>query len=110
MADVSALDKENVVAGGKALPKRAAEQEASKGDQAKRKAVLRPSTRFTVPNVQSAADEPSKPQKPVTMGPPPPRVRTAADAEPAVRGPSRWAAPMLSAVGLICPPFLLLTV
>ena len=85
MADVSALEKENVGAAGKALAKRPADGEASKGAQAKKKTILRPSTRFTVPNVQSASSEPAKQPKPAVMGPPPPRVRTAADADPAVR-------------------------
>jgi hypothetical protein len=85
MADLSVLDKENVgiLQPSKSLGKRPAELEAANGEQAKRKAVLRPSTRVTIePN---AGSEQVRDAQPAAMGPPPPRPKPAAIASAAVR-------------------------
>ena len=83
MADAGVLDKENmgVLRPSKSLGKRHAEAEAATDEQAKRKAVLRPSTRVTTG--ANFASEPARNAQPAVMGPPPPRP-PAADAGPAV--------------------------
>lgn len=85
MPEVGVMEKENEGVPSKLLAKRPAEWDGSKGEQAKRKAVLRPSTRHPSSNAQAVAEGPPKQTKPALMGPPPPRAKAAADADTAVR-------------------------
>ncbi|CAL5222807.1 g5226 [Coccomyxa viridis] len=75
MAGVLAEDKENLMPLGalSAHPgKRPNEWNHGNDQDAKRKALLRPSTRFT--NVKENSSSVQQPCKPSTMGPPPPRI------------------------------------
>lgn len=75
MAGVLAADKENLTPHGtlSANPgKRPNEWSHGNDQDAKRKALLRPSTRFH--NVKENSSSVQQPCKPSTMGPPPPRI------------------------------------
>ena len=75
MAGVLAADKENLTPSGtfSANPgKRPNDWSQSNDDNAKRKALLRPSTRFT--NVKENSSNVQQPSKPSAMGPPPPKI------------------------------------
>ena len=75
MAEALVTDKENLTPLGTltAHPgKRPNEWGHSNDENAKRKAVLRPSARFT--NVKDGSSNMQQPVKPSAMGPPPPRV------------------------------------
>lgn len=87
-ADIAVMDKENVTPSGlSTVPvKRAADWEAEKGEPAKKKGGLRPSTR--VSNVANVTKEASHPFKPAVMGPPPSRAPLRTD-DGAKAGPSR---------------------
>ena len=75
MAGVLAADKENLMPLGVLSAqsgKRPNEWNHGNDQDAKRKALLRPSTRFT--NVKENSSSVQQPCKPSTMGPPPPRI------------------------------------
>ena len=75
MAGVLAADKENVTPHGTLsanLGKRPNDWSHGNDDNTKRKALLRPSTRFT--NVKENSINVQQLSKPSTMGPPPPRI------------------------------------
>ena len=75
MAESLVADKENLTPSGTLAAnqgKRSANWGDSNNESAKRKALLRPSTRFT--NVKDDSGNTQQPSKPAAMGPPPPRV------------------------------------
>ena len=75
MAGVEVVDKENLTPAGTLsvnLGKRPNEWNQGNDENAKRKALLRPSTRFT--NVKEASANVQQPSKAAVMGPPPPRI------------------------------------
>ena len=75
MAEALVVDKENLTPSGTlagSLGKRPATWGDSNDENAKRKALLRPSTRFT--NAKDDTGNTQQPSKPAAMGPPPPRV------------------------------------
>ena len=75
MAGVLAADKENLMPLGALSAnsgKRPNEWSKVNDQEAKRKALLRPSKRFT--NVRENSSNVQQPSKPSTMGPPPPRI------------------------------------
>lgn len=87
MAGVLVADKENLTPSGtlSANPgKRPNEWSHGNDESAKRKALLRPSTRFT--NVKENSSNVNQPSKPSAMGPPPPRIAAfSSDASSGVR-------------------------
>ena len=87
MAGVLVSDKENLTPSGtlSANPgKRPNEWSHGNDENAKRKALLRPSTRFT--NVKENSSNANQPSKPSAMGPPPPRIAAfSGDASSGVR-------------------------
>ena len=91
MAGVLAADKENITPHGTlsaSLGKRPNDCSHGNDGNAKRKALLRPSTRFT--NVKENSSNVQQLSKPLTMGPPPPRI-----AAPSIN-PSSAARPQLA--------------
>jgi hypothetical protein len=87
MAGVEIVDKENLTPAGTLSlnhGKRPNEWSQGNDENAKRKALLRPSTRFT--NVKEASASVQQPSKSALMGPPPPRIAaTSANASSGAR-------------------------
>ena len=106
MAGVEVVDKENLTPAGTLSVnpgKRPSEWSLGNGENAKRNALLRPSTRFT--NVKETSTNVQQPSKPAIMGPPPPRIAipsadASSGARPKLVAPQQQKTTVVSHIGL----------